>query len=436
MAPSADDFLHYTNGKENSISLLLAIVNVALLSVAFVFYCSFCNKGKAAISANGKKEEGQDLEIRNVRELQDPETPESNGTKNGAFPAGAAKSRDSKKLKQEAEAGKNGAANGTVVNTTSDNMMHRALPSPPESTAMDEDPLYSTVNEHREAAPSAGPTIDNDLYTQLNEKQMDNISESSSISNTMEVNLQPPEPLSHLYDSAEELNKMRMVQKPVTELPSLVLATDPQSPGPVPGPHSPGPVPGSHSPRPVSGPHSPGPLTNPHSPVLSTDPHSPVWLSDIPSPGPSEAGSWQEESKNSPTYADEPIYSVIRKDKLSVKKAPAKDNGPKELAVEIVNIEPNQRTISSNDPSGVEPGRRRNSSDMLDDMLNRCKKKVPNSVDPQPDVSIDIDSLEPPPPLPPPVPDRLFNIENEINGEVQQHPTQGDTEDPEMEMED
>lgn len=137
---------------------------------------------------------------------------------------------------------------------------------------------------------------------------------------------------------------------------------------------------------------------------------------DLPSPKPSQGDETMKEPMHSIPLINEPIYSVVRKDKPSIKKPPTKpmENVSIDLNVKIEVLQ--EKSNHSSAP--VNPGVPPSSSFKLNTMIMHWRTKNFKTSPSQSTVSINVDLEDPPP-----IPDKSFDIENEAESE-EQHPNE------------
>ncbi|XP_073480958.1 uncharacterized protein [Aquarana catesbeiana] len=366
MAPSGDHFLHYTSGKDGTLSLALVLVNVVLVSGAILLYCSICKRRTADISNSRIKRERPHSELKKVTSLKESKTQETKVTNNGVIPSGAEKNKKSKKdKKKDAEPERN----GSVVKDDDQvllNLKNRVLPLPPPPPD-NEDSEYEELEyepiplEDEQNPPTVQPSV-LQLHSGPNEKHLGNTSGSN---HTMAVGGSDV----HNPEALENINPLYV---PVEE----------------------------------------GWRNN--------TPENQESVIDLPSPKPSQGDETMKEPMHSIPLINEPIYSVVRKDKPSIKKPPTKpmENVSIDLNVKIEVLQ--EKSNHSSAP--VNPGVPPSSSFKLNTMIMHWRTKNFKTSPSQSTVSINVDLEDPPP-----IPDKSFDIENEAESE-EQHPNEDNTE--------
>ncbi|XP_066450931.1 uncharacterized protein [Eleutherodactylus coqui] len=212
MAPSTDQFLHYIYGKGDAASLMLMVVNAALVSAMLLLGCSFCKKYRTKeVNLIKQRAERPNSELRRVIVHKDNGIQKTTGMQNGATAMGT---EGNFNLTEEANVQttsvrlKNGAVLSSIrgeLDKTSP-LMNRGLPLPPENVgaappaAEMEDPLYETVKE-----------LNDEVMETRRRTALSNKKEATSISEAIKVtDLENQEPLkleriNPLYVSAEEV---------------------------------------------------------------------------------------------------------------------------------------------------------------------------------------------------------------------------------------
>ncbi|XP_072263320.1 uncharacterized protein [Pyxicephalus adspersus] len=350
MAPPVDHSLHYTDG---TFTWALLLINLVLLSAAALLHCLSCKRKQTFSTGNS---ETQSSEPNKEVVLQESEIPENHGKSNGAIPGGTINTKsESKKNRKKVQApDKNGLVvkDASLDNSASLDLKRRGLPLPPINSVPSEyeDPLYDFVKDEQNSVHHAKPGS--------NEKHLGKTSGSNSTTAENSGGVHNPdilENLNPLYTSVDELHQK------IAEIKESGMKYTPET-------------------------QEPG--------------------ADLPSPGPYQ-GSEKGGLNNLNPPINEPIYSVVRKDKLSIKRSPEKTIIQKEniVAVEMDNIQAKCNSkASANPPTEMNlqvPG---TSSYKLNMMLQRCKKRSYKSSTPQTTIIIDLEE-------PPPLPDRIFDIE-------------------------
>ncbi|XP_040204055.1 altered inheritance of mitochondria protein 3-like [Rana temporaria] len=361
MAPSRDRFLHYTTGKDATLSLALVLVNVVLVSAAILLYCSICKRRSSDITNSREKRERSHSELKKVTILTESETQDAKVTNNGVIPSGAEKNRKSKKdKKKDAEPERN----GSVVKDDDQvlvNLKNRVLPLPPPPD--NEDSEYEELGYESiplEDEPPNPPTAQPSLLQLHSGPNGKHLGDTSGSIRTMAVGGGDAlENINPLYVSVEEGSRNKTPENQESEI-------------------------------------------------------------DLPSPGPNQGDEPMKEPMHSNPNINEPIYSVVRKDKLSVKNPPTKpmENLSIDLSVKIEVLQ--EKTNHSSAP--VNPEVPPTSSFKLNTMIKNWRTRNLKTSPPQPTVSINVDLEDPPP-----IPDKAFDIGNEAESE-ERHPNEDNTE--------